>query len=275
MTDYSKATILATEVHIIMSKCVDQEYRISVALPYSYLSQPEKTYPTIYLLDANWYFGIVTETTRTMALCESFPETIVVGIGYPVDEPLADAFKQVRFLRARDLTPITDSQIEQQMEAKQERKVTTGGANAFLRFIETELLPLIESEYRGSSIDRVLTGHSYGGLFTLYTLFHRTELFNGYVAASPSLHYGNGVTFTYEQTFAGQHTALPVKLYLGIGERENDVDLPMVQNLYQLTAYIESRKYEGLALTKHIIANYDHCAAATPAFQAGLQAVLT
>ena len=133
MTGYSKATILATEVHTIMSKCVDQEYRISVALPYSYLSQPERTYPTIYLLDSNWYFGIVTETTRTMSLCESFPETIVVGIGYPVDEPVMDSLMQVRLLRVRDMTPITDNEIEKQMEAKQKRKVTTGGANAFLK----------------------------------------------------------------------------------------------------------------------------------------------
>lgn len=275
MTGYSKVTIPATQARSIMSKCVEQEYCISVALPYSYLSQPEKTYPTIYLLDANWYFGIVTETTRNMALCESVPETIVVGIGYPVDEPITDALKQVRFLRARDLTPITDSQIEKLMGEKQKRKVTTGGANAFLKFIETELLPLIESEYRGSSSERVLAGHSYGGLFTLYTLFHRTELFKGYVAASPSLQYGNQVTFTYEQTFAGQHTALPVKLYLSIGECENDVEFPMVANLYQLTACIESRKYEGLALTKHILANCDHCATQAPSFQAGLQAVLT
>ena len=275
MTGYSKATIIATEIRTIMSKHVDQEYRISVALPYSYHSQPEKTYPTIYLLDSNWYFGIVTETTRTMSLCESFPETIVVGIGYPVDEPVMDALMQIRLLRVRDMTPITDNEIEKQMGAKQKRKVTTGGANAFLNFIEKELLPLIESEYRGSSSERVLAGHSYGGLFTLYALFHRTELFNGYVAASPSLQYGNEIMFTYEQTFANQHTALPVKLYLGVGERENEVDLSLVQNLYQLAACIESRNYGGLALTKHIVANCDHCAAVTPTFHAGLQAVLT
>jgi hypothetical protein len=51
MTGYSKATIIATEIRTIMSKHVDQEYRISVALPYSYHSQPEKTYPTIYIVD--------------------------------------------------------------------------------------------------------------------------------------------------------------------------------------------------------------------------------
>src|SRR5438093_9798024 len=140
MIDDVRASIPATQVRTIASSQVDQEYRISVALPYSYPSKPEMTYPTIYLLDANWYFGMVTETTRIMHLCETFPETIVVGIGYPVDEPLEKAFQHTLILRTRDLTPIMDSKAEKS-EAERGRKVTTGGAEHFLAFIEGELIP--------------------------------------------------------------------------------------------------------------------------------------
>jgi len=108
MTDHAQASIPSTEVRTLTSRQVEQTYRISVALPYSYASQPERTYPTIYLVDANWYFGMVTETTRIMQLCETFPEVMVVGIGYAVAESLLEAQEQIYRLRSRDLTPVSD-----------------------------------------------------------------------------------------------------------------------------------------------------------------------
>src|SRR5215510_9931627 len=108
----TKATLPATEVHTITARTIKQDFRISVALPPSYPSHPEQLYPTIYLIDANWYFGMVTEITRIMYFDGDFPETIVVGIGYPVDEPLEQANQQVVDLRVRDLTPIKEETYE-------------------------------------------------------------------------------------------------------------------------------------------------------------------
>jgi predicted alpha/beta superfamily hydrolase len=269
MTNAVKASLPATEVRTITAHDLKQDYRISVALPASYASHPEQSYPTIYLVDANFYFGMVTELTRIMHLCGRFPETIVVGIGYPVDEPLADAFEQIFRLRARDLTPVVERTKEQE-ESNQ-----TGGAREFLTFLQTELIPIIEGDYRANPAIRVLAGHSYGGLFVLYVLFHQPKLFKGYVAGSPSLGYGDKVTFTYETAFAARHKSLPVNLYLGVGGREELVDDTMVSDLYQFAARLESRKYKGLSLTKQIVENCDHCAFTAPTFQAGLQAVLS
>ena len=267
----TEASVPATEVRSIRSSAVDQEYRISVALPYSYPANRKKSYSTVYVLDANLYFGLVTETTRVMYLCETFPETIIVGIGYPVDKALAEAYKRVVALRARDLTPVVDPDAERRNEARAGIPVTTGGAERFLAFIEAELIPMIESEYRSNPADRIVVGHSFGGLFVLYALFHRTALFRSYLAASPSLDYGDGITFTYESTFAGKHKALPVSLYLGIGDGE---DQPLVGAFRQFVARIEDRKYGGLVLTSRVVPSCDHCAAVAPTFQAGLTALL-
>jgi predicted alpha/beta superfamily hydrolase len=158
----TKASLPATEVRTITTRTVKQDYRISVALPPSYPSHPEKSYPTIYLLDANWYFGMVTEITRAMYFDGHFPETIVVGIGYPVDEPLEQAIQQVIDLRIRDLTPIKDEAYERGGSRQ------SGGAAEFLKFIQTELIPIIEADYRTNPAVRVLAGHSLGGLFALY-----------------------------------------------------------------------------------------------------------
>ena len=263
----NKASLPATEVRTITAHNIEQDFRISVALPPSYPSHPEQSYPTIYLLDANWYFGMVTEITRIMYFDGHFPETIVVGIGYPVDEPLEQAIQQVIDLRARDLSPLRAGSVE--------ADAPPGGAAEFLTFIQAELIPLVEGEYRSNPAARVLAGHSRGALFVLYALFHQRKLFKGYVANSPALRHGGKVTFRYETAFAGRHKSLPVKLYLGVGGREERVDDPMVSDLYEFAAQIESRKYKGLSLTKHVVEYCDHCECTAPTFQAGFQAVLS
>lgn len=274
MSDDASVTTPGTHIHTFRSQHVDQEYRISVALPYSYASQPEQSYPTIYLLDANLYFGMVTESTRIMERGEELPAAIVVGISYPIPEDMEEGFKEVMRLRARDLTPVANAGTEQRHQEWLQRTVKTGGAEQFLAFIEHELIPLIEAEYRAAPDRRVLTGHSLGGLFTLYTLFHRPKLFAGYVAASPALYYGEGVSFTYEERFAQQRTGLPVRLYLGVGECEEDPRWGMVSQMYRMAALLDSRKYEGLHLTRHIALDWDHCGAVAPTLQAGIRAVL-
>lgn len=269
MTTLIHATLPGTEVRTITAQSNGQEYRISVALPLSYHSHPKQSYPTVFLIDANFYFGMVTELTRIMSRGDELPEIIVVGIGYPTGEPLAHANDEVTRLRARDLTPIPNPAT-----IGDDRRLT-GGAPAFLRFIQNELIPLIEQDYRANAAQRVLAGHSFGALFTLYTLFDQPELFTGYVAGSPSLWYGKRVTFEYEAVFAEHHTSLPVKLYLGVGSLEEDIDYPMVSDFFQFVVRLESRNYAGLVLTKQIVENCDHRGFTAITFGAGLQAALS
>jgi predicted alpha/beta superfamily hydrolase len=270
MTTLVNASIPETEVRTVTAYSNNQEYRISIALPSSYATEPTRLYPTIYLPDAYFYFGMVTELTRVMVLCGEFPETIIVGIGYPMHEPLAEVTNKVRRLRIRDLTPVPDL-------AEGWEDEPGGGAPAFLTFLQSELIPLIEQEYRSDAAARVLAGHSAGGLFALYALFHQPDLFAGYSVASPSLYWGNRVTLDYETAFANGRTSLPVKFYLGIGDHEDPdpTDSDFYRDFYQLIERLESRHYAGLSLTKHVAENCNHCASTAPTFQAGLQAVLS
>jgi predicted alpha/beta superfamily hydrolase len=260
----------------IKSKNVNQEYRISVALPISYLSKPRQRYPTIYLLDANWYFGMVTDLARAMTRGGPLPQPIVVGIGYSVDESLETAYEQVGQFRMRGLTPVV-GRTPAKKNAKQPKGESkrTGGASKFLRFIRTELIPVIETNYRTRSTDRILAGHSLGGLFVLYALLQQPKLFQGYIAGSPSLWYHERVMFRQEGQFSKTHTALPVKLYLGVGELKEYPVGRMVSNVIQYAACLESRRYKGFSMTKQILSNCDHGASTATTFQAGLQAVLT
>ena len=58
----------------------------------------------------------------------------------------------------------------------------SGGADKFLGFIEKELLPAINEEYRTTGYN-LLYGASNAGIFGIYAEFSRPELFN--VVISP------------------------------------------------------------------------------------------
>ena len=276
MPSAQQAQLLNTEVHLLDSKENGQRYAISIALPASYFDEPEQDYPTVYLLDADLFFGMVTETARIMHLCGSFPEVIVVGIGYPHDESsFQQAFKQMRLLRARDLTPVKDENLEKRMsEGFQSDEIATGGGDLFLHFIQDQLMPFVENQYRTNASSKTLVGHSFGGLFVLYSLFHKTQLFSNYLAASPSLWHGNQITFDYERTYSEKHEDLPVQLYLAAGMLEESPEHGMVSDMVKLAALLQSREYENLTLFSKVFDECNYCAAVAPEFQNGLQLLL-
>jgi predicted alpha/beta superfamily hydrolase len=99
------------------------------------------------------------------------PRSIVVGIAN-VD-------------RRRDLAHPTT------IEADLKACPTTGGSQKFIEFIEKELQPFVEKQYRVSNM-RTLIGQSLGGLFSVEILLKKPGLFDKYIIVSPSLWWDNG-----------------------------------------------------------------------------------
>ncbi len=271
MTNYPLASIRGTEVRVFHSAEANQDYLISVALPFHYDERPDKTYPVIYVLDAHLYFGMVVDMVRSMnfrvPFCNELPDTIIVGIGYPIEGSLVEQLYQVMHLRARDFTPVRDEGAEQFMQEyfPVPTPVVSGNAGPFLHFIQQELVPLIESEYRADPADRTLLGHSMGGEFALYTLFQQPHLFQRYVVADAA------VDDAAEQHYAEHNDSLPVRLHL-VNTDASDEHVAKVKS-YVTT--LESRGYTSFTVTQHVIANSTHCAMVPPAFQAGLVAVFS
>ena len=65
-----------------------------------------------------------------------------------------------------------------------------GGSAQFRRFIAEEIKPWTEGRYRTSGRDAVI-GESLAGLFVVETLFEQPDLFDDYIAVSPSLWWEN------------------------------------------------------------------------------------
>lgn len=142
----------------LYSSILQQQRTFSVVLPPGYDSS--KKYDVLYVLDG---LGNTEETTQIQGFLRGsgfIPQNIVVGI------------YQVK--RNSELTPTgADNPSE------------FGGADTFLSFIENELMPYINKKYPASG-SNALYGHSFGGLFVMYALVTRPELFDIYLAADPS-----------------------------------------------------------------------------------------
>src|SRR3546814_17652367 len=62
----------------------------------------------------------------------------------------------------------------------------TGGASAFLDFLQRSVMPVIEARWHIDRRRETLVGHSFGGLLGVHAWLTRPALFDHVVVASPS-----------------------------------------------------------------------------------------
>lgn len=262
---YPPVTLPGTEVRLLYSSNVDQEYKLFVSFPSGYDSSEDR-YPVLYVTDANWIFSSFPRLRWP-----PIPPMIMVGIGYPTDDP-AEIFR----MRARDFLPTKNEESEKIAKEEYKRAIESGGGPQFLSFIRDELFPFINDQYRTKPDDRALFGWSYGGTFGLYTLFNKPDTFNRYILCAPDLGWDNELCFQYEQHYAAKQSDLPVKLFFGVGSLDEAVIVDRnVSTLFRLHAILKSRDYEGLEMSLKIFEGENHQSAVVPVASWGLRAVFT
>ncbi len=168
-----------TETFAITSEQVDDAFFIKVAYPRDYATS-DKRYPVIYVTDAETNFGALQYVVQRLAKDRLIPEVIVVGIAYDTN------YDEFYRLRARDLRPSIPDDPELDLGGRPDE----GKAEQFADFLRHELIPHIDANYRTVAGDRAYYGHSYGGLFGVWSLMYESDLFNRYVILSPSLWWG-------------------------------------------------------------------------------------
>lgn len=238
-----------SEVRQIKSAKTGRSYDIYIRPPSDYAKNKNKKYPVIYLLDGHWDFKLLDSIIGGLHYDGFIPEMFVIGITYSGDSPDYES------LRAMDYTPVHDSYVQ-----------GSGDAPKFLAFIKEELFPLIESNYRVDTSQRILMGHSYGGLFTLYAMLSEPELFSGYVSGSPAVPFGGRFVFEQEAEYAGSHKDLPVRLYLFVGAAE--------QLKYPVEEFMQSlreRDYPGLKMETLTLKDEGHASVKPEGFNRGLR----
>ncbi len=173
------AQLANTETFYVASEIVGDQFYIKVAYPRDYASSG-KSYPVLYVTDAETNFGALQYVVQRLAKDKLIPELILVGIAYDT------SYDEFYRLRARDLRPSIPDDPDFDLGGRPDE----GQAEKFASFLREELFPKIDAEYRTVQGDRAYYGHSYGGLFGVWTLMYETDLFNRYVILSPSLWWG-------------------------------------------------------------------------------------
>ncbi len=155
----------------IFSKTLNEHRQFFVQFPKDYDEKSDKKYPVAIILDGEFLLPTVNNFQGYYSGGFT-PEMILVGISNLKN-------------RTRDLTTST---ITENYGMPYNRE--NGEASNFIKFIEDEFIPHIEKIYPVTNY-RTLIGHSYGGLFTIYTFLYHLNLFSNYIAIDPSLDWDN------------------------------------------------------------------------------------
>lgn len=241
-----------TEFFTLTSDAIEREYQIMVITPGSYAENPGKQYAAIYLTDAQWDLSLVSSMIGKLNYDRSLLELVIVGISYPGKDANYDA------LRGRDLSPTRVAQMIPD----------SGGAGEFLEFIETGIIPEVERRYRIDPEKRALGGVSFGGLFSLYAMFEKPELFDRYISISPAVIWDDHYIAKREAAFAKQHDDLPVRLFLAYGGGEFPAYTDPIKDFQ---TQLNERGYKDFALLNWTIEGERHGGVAADGWTRGLR----
>ncbi|CAN5433839.1 alpha/beta hydrolase-fold protein [soil metagenome] len=241
---FGQTTQIASVVHTqikINSQILNEERTILVRVPANYERTNER-FPVIYMTDAHppqnaMMAGIIEQ----QAWAGEMPEMILVGIQ--------------NTNRTRDLTP-----------TKTDRQDSGGGAK-FLEFIEKEVIPLIEKDYRTQPF-RVFAGHSLGGLFAVYAFTARPDLFNAYIAASPVLSWDNDFVIKRAEELFKQNKDWKKTMFISIGDEPD-----FVKGFNSFQDLLKRAKPKAFEYEFRQFKDENHASSILPAYYAGLRKI--
>jgi predicted alpha/beta superfamily hydrolase len=202
------------------SAALSEVREFTVRLPDGYAREPRRRYPVIYVLDGPPLDADTAAAAAANAGRGISPPVIVVGIP-----------NMQRAGRARDFLPPVVS------FARRDGSPFTGGADRFLRFLQHELIPRIERDYR-TAAPRMIVGHSLGAIFVCYSLTEAPRLFDARFAHSPAIWRDEDRIAGAVSTFLAASRNLGGFFYLSVGDNEG----PSLSSGYHaLTAVLQTR----------------------------------
>jgi predicted alpha/beta superfamily hydrolase len=223
------------EVVTIHSDILNEDRRVLIYTPKD-SANPEKKYPVIYVLDADNHFAQMVEYSKYLSRQDVFviPPLIVVGI------PNTD--------RNRDLTPShsnVDYSGKPDTTANAPYK-NSGGNEHFFQFIQKELMPYVISNYKTQPY-RIFAGHSFGALTTINCLINYPDMFDAYIAVSPSFWWDQKFLLKLADKKLKAGTTLSKTLFFSDGnEDSSSPGSPFHTNVLKFDSLLKKRDIKGL-----------------------------
>ncbi|HMF89285.1 MAG TPA: alpha/beta hydrolase-fold protein [Candidatus Angelobacter sp.] len=191
---------------VVHSNVLNEDRVVWVRMPAAAQGKKE-SYPVLYITDGGTNVNEIGSTIDFLADTNFMPPFIVVGI--------------TNTDRVRDLTP-SHADVKHS-DGTADPMPTSGGADKFLDFIQTELVPEIDKRYATQPY-RILVGHSLGGLFAIHALMARPDLFNAYIASSPSLWWDDFRVLHQAQDFFPKQKEFKKSLFFSLGNESGHMD---------------------------------------------------
>jgi len=186
----------------IPSKVMGEERTLLISTPPDYARSQDR-YPVLYMTDGDAHLTHTRGTVDFLVRNGLMPDVIIVGV--------------TNTNRNRDLTPTHAFRVAD--DGTRTEIVDSGGAAKFLSFFAEELIPYVDEHYRTVPY-RIFAGHSYGGLFSLCALATRPELFQAFIAASPSLNFDDEYPLRTLEAFFKDRKELRRTLFVTMANEE-------------------------------------------------------
>ncbi len=191
-----KENLNSNEKHVVYSNVIGEEKEYWIHLPNNY-DKSEGEYPVLFITDGDEFFYLASGTSEFMSTEYLIPECIVVGI--------------LHNNRNHDLTPTHSTKFVNGLECNAAK--VSGGGDTLLQFIEKELIPRIENNYRTGPY-RIFAGHSLGGLLSVYAYLNYNYLFDAFIAMDPALNWDNNLCENLLNNKTYLSTDLESRLYI-------------------------------------------------------------
>lgn len=229
---------------VVYSKVLAEERPFLVYRPVSY-GETQKEYPVLYHLDGDAIqLADILEVSEKDKSEGEIPEMIYISV--------------LNTDRTRDMCPVPTSFCE------------NPGADQFMNFFSSELIPYIDNNYHTSPF-RILCGQSYSSVFILYSLLELPSLFNGYIAAS--LYFPQCKEFFMEraeeafinENFVGRYLFMTLGALDFHYNQDNKTDLA----INELINIMRKNKTIGLKWEYRVYEDHGHCP--EPSYGDGLE----
>ena len=251
---YPPFVITGSELRVLPPAANRRAYQLAVRLPASYATDANRRYPVLFVTDGYWDFPTIVTGYDNLVYDKVVPECIIVGLGYAGEN--LDYGK----LREWELSPAPLGFMDN----------STGHAAEFLGTLEHTIIPFIAQNYRVDPSYRVLAGSSLGGLFALYAMYTKPELFQGYIAASPAVVVHHDWLFDYEAAFAKSGRPINARLFMTGAENERP---DFLDGIKRFDRQISPRKYPGFAYGFRVIDDERHGGTKSESYVRGLRFV--
>lgn len=167
-------------------------------------NSPDKKYIVAYVLDGDRskfleVSGIAQSMHSAFNLKLQIPELIIVSTENTDRTRDFTPTNSLNYLDREDITAFKSS----------------GKANNFMNFIEKELMPNINKDFRAVT-QNMLIGHSMGGLFALNCLLENPNLFRYYLLIDPSWFWDHNYIGKRAKEVLEKKTDLKARIYIAL-----------------------------------------------------------